>query len=135
MALLSGELVAEVGSTFLCWFASCVLCFFRFCKPFCFFAFLGFPLFSTHQAKKILFCWVPNSSQVNWCLSTVGARFGRAPGWPTPSWAEQRAPRPEMGLGVPMEEASRLIGVCALACSVGGFCFTWLFFAAVPLGC
>ena len=33
-----------------------------FSSPFCSFAFLGFPLFFTSQAKQIILCWGPNSS-------------------------------------------------------------------------
>ena len=35
-------------------------------SPFSFFSFLGSPLFSTNQAKRYMFCWGPNSSQVFW---------------------------------------------------------------------
>ena len=36
----------------------------RISSPFCVFAFLGFPVFSTNQANNIYFCWGPNSSLV-----------------------------------------------------------------------
>ena len=55
----------------------------RISSPFCFvfFAFLGFPVFSTNQAKKIFFCWGPDSSQVFSMRKSVC--FALCHGWTT----------------------------------------------------
>ena len=60
------------GYPFLGLVSSCCFPFFflralnfpRMSSPFHLFAFLGFPLFSTNQAKHV-FCWGPNSSRGN----------------------------------------------------------------------
>ena len=59
----------------------------RISSPFCSFAFLGSPFFSTNQAKQIFICWGPNSSlEKKWVFGVGGIPGGQRPHFVEGEW-------------------------------------------------